>query len=132
MGWYSFRSSRRTIWWGAVPQKDRWESRRCNVRDITQRKRAEEEVAESRQRLAGIIDSAMDAIVTIDDQQRIVLFNRAAETMFRCPAAEALGRPLERFIPERFRQGHAGHVRQFGQTGQTNRRMGELSAVGAA
>ena len=100
-----------------------------NVRDVTDQKRTEEELAQNRQRLAGIVESAMDAIITVDDQQRIVLFNRAAETMFRCPAAEALGRPVERFIPERFRQAHAGDIQHFGHTGQTNRRMGRLGAI---
>ena len=57
----------------------------------------------SEARLAGILDSAMDAIVTVDENQRIVLFNVAAEKMFRCSAEEALGQNLDRFIPERFR-----------------------------
>jgi CHASE3 domain sensor protein len=48
-------------------------------------------LGESEGRLAGVIQSAMDSIITVDEQQRIVLFNAAAERMFRCPAAEALG-----------------------------------------
>jgi PAS domain S-box-containing protein len=70
-------------------------------------------------RLAGIVESAMDAIITVDADQRIVLFNRAAEQMFRCPAAEAMGQTLDRFIPESFRAGHRRHVRSFGETGGT-------------
>ena len=54
---------------------------------------------ESRQRLAGIVGSAMDAIISVDAARQIVLFNAAAEQMFRCPAPEAIGQPLERFIP---------------------------------
>ena len=52
----------------------------------------------SETRLNGIIDSAMDAILAIDKERRIVLFNRAAEQMFRCTAAQALGTPLDRFL----------------------------------
>ena len=58
---------------------------------------------ESEVRLEAIVRSAMDAIITVDSDQRIVLFNAAAEKMFGCAAAEAIGQPLERFIPERFR-----------------------------
>ena len=68
--------------------------------------RAEAALRESQARLAGIVNSAMDAIITVDEEQRIVLFNHAAELMFRCAAAEALGQPLDRFIPARF---HAAH-----------------------
>ena len=62
----------------------------------------------------------MDAIITIDLDQRIVLFNAAAEQMFGCPVAEALGQPISRFIPERFRGPHAEHIREFGETGVTD------------
>ena len=60
----------------------------------------------SEAKLAGILASAMDAIITVDEDQRVVLFNAAAEKMFRCQAAEALGASLDRFIPERFRAAH--------------------------
>jgi PAS domain S-box-containing protein len=79
---------------------------------------------ESQARLAAIVDSAMDAIITVDQDQRIVLFNRAAEAMFRCARDQALGGSLDRLIPARFREGHHAHLERFGHTGET-RRMGE-------
>lgn len=82
-------------------------------------------------RLAGIVASAMDAIITVDGNQRIVVFNAAAERMFRCPTAEAIGGPLDRFIPERFRAAHADDVRRFGETGTTSRAMGALRPLAA-
>jgi PAS domain S-box-containing protein len=91
--------------------------------------RSEEALLESESRLAGIVGLAMDAIVTIDAEQRITLFNRAAEEMFRCPAAEAVGRPIGGFIPERFREAHAEHVCAFGRTGLTSRSMREQRTV---
>jgi PAS domain S-box-containing protein len=66
----------------------------------------------------------MDAIISVDEAQRIVLFNEAAERIFGCPASEAMGATLERFIPERFRAAHLRHVEEFGRTGTTTRLMG--------
>jgi PAS domain S-box-containing protein len=93
-------------------------------RDITDRKQAEAALGESEGRLAGVIASAMDAIITVDERHSIVLFNCAAEKMFRCPGIEAIGQPLTRFIPERYHAGHAGHIDRFGTTGVTSRAMG--------
>lgn len=95
-----------------------------------QRKAVEETVLNSL-RLEGIVQSAMDAIVSVDAEQRVVLFNQAAEKMFQCPATEAIGQSLDRFIPARFRDAHKTHIHTFGKTGVTNRRMGALSRISA-
>ena len=76
-----------------------------------------------------IIDSAMDAIISINEAQQVVLFNAAAERMFGCAATEALGCPLDRFIPARFRAAHRAHVSAFGATGVTSRTMSELGEL---
>lgn len=80
-------------------------------------------------RLAGLLDAAMDGIITIDGEQKIVLYNRAAEAIFGWPAAQAIGQPLTLLMPERFQAGHSAHVRHFGATGVTSRRMGGLTVV---
>jgi PAS domain S-box-containing protein len=92
-------------------------------------RRAEDELRDSQARLAGIVDSAMDAIITVNSEQGILVFNRAAEKMFRCAASEAIGQLLERFIPERFRPAHSSHIQKFGQTGVTTRAMAGVRAV---
>jgi PAS domain S-box-containing protein len=97
--------------------------------DITTRKRAEEALRDSEQRLTGLVTTAMDAIVSVDGNHRITLFNQAAEQMFGCPADQAMGQPLDRFIPDRYRQAHQGHVANFGRTGTTTRRMGRFGTV---
>jgi nitrogen fixation negative regulator NifL len=94
-----------------------------SVRDITERKRAEEALRSSQAKLQGVIGSAMDAIISVDDAQRIVVFNQAAENIFQCPAAEALGSNLDRFIPQRLRGVHREHIKRFGAQGVTNRSM---------
>jgi two-component system sensor kinase len=71
-----------------------------------------------------MVASAMDAIITVDERQHIVVFNAAAERIFRCKAVDAVGGRLDRFIPERFRAAHRAHVEHFGRTGATVRRMG--------
>ncbi len=80
-------------------------------------------------RLESILQSAMDAIITVDDGQHIMLFNDSAERMFQCPAREAIGQTLDKFIPARFREAHRHHVEGFGRSGVTSRRMGELGTV---
>ncbi len=90
---------------------------------------AEHRTEASEARFDAIVDSAMDAIVTVDAGQRIVVFNRAAEQIFRCPRREALGSSLDRFIPARFRNAHRGHVEQFARTGVTSRRMGDITTL---
>jgi len=80
---------------------------------VQDRKQAEEQLLESENRLAGIVDMALDAIITVDAAQRIVVFNPAAEAMFRLPQSEALGQSLERFIPARFRTDHRRHMEGF-------------------
>ena len=87
------------------------------------------EVLEAKRRLEGIVASAMDAIITIDEKQHIILFNPAAEQMFGVSTEEALGQPISRFIPQRFREGHDEHIKRFRKTGVTGRRMGALGAI---
>ena len=91
--------------------------------------RTEKRSEASEAQLGAIVDSAMDAIISVDVAQNIVLFNRAAELIFRCPRGQAIGTPLERFIPERFRTAHRAHVEHFGRTGVTSRRMGDITTL---
>ncbi len=93
--------------------------------------RSDAALRESQEQLEALIRSAMDAILTVDEKQGIVMFNSAAEKMFRCSEAEALGQPIERFIPERFRDAHSAHVHKFGETGATKRIMAKLGTLKA-
>ncbi len=92
---------------------------------------SEAQLRESRARFSGIIQSAMDAIISIDATQRVTLFNAAAEKMFGCSAGEALGQSVDRFIPQRFREQHRKDVDAFGRTGDTGRAMGQLLPLSA-
>lgn len=81
------------------------------------------------QQLARIIHSAMDGIITIDDDHNIVLFNAAAEEIFQCSASDVLGKPLDQFIPESMRLAHHEHLRRFAESGETYRRMGTYREI---
>lgn len=82
------------------------------------------DLRQNESRLYGIIQSAMEAVITVDEQQNIVIFNPMAERIFQCSAMEAIGTPLNRFIPERFRGFHERHIENFGKTGVSERQMG--------
>ncbi|MFO1324331.1 MAG: PAS domain-containing sensor histidine kinase [Burkholderiales bacterium] len=90
---------------------------------------AQAQLARSESQLSSIVDAAMDAIITVDAAQRIVMFNAAAEAMFHWTRDEALGAPLSELIPERYRGTHGDHVRHFGETNTKSRRMGGLRIV---
>lgn len=82
--------------------------------------------------LADIIAISADAIICIDAEQRITLFNEGAERIFGWTSDEAIGQPLEILIPERARESHRGHVEKFGESEERARRMGhrqEISGV---
>jgi two-component system, cell cycle sensor histidine kinase and response regulator CckA len=81
--------------------------------DVTAAVRAQSELQESQDRLGGILDSAMDAVVSIDATDRIILFNRAAEHMTGCTAADVLGTHVARFIPERLRYAYEQELKAF-------------------
>lgn len=83
----------------------------------------------SEQRLGGIFDSAMDAIITVNEARRITLFNHAAERMFGCAASAALGKPIDQFLPERFRTAHGKHMEAFGGSGVSSQAMNPRGAV---
>ena len=97
---------------------------RTAILDVSDRKLAEEVVSAHRAQLDAIITSAMDAIITVDEGERVVVFNRAAESMFLCQRDDAIGQPFERFIPERFRRAHHDHMNLFARRQSTSRSMG--------
>jgi PAS domain S-box-containing protein len=93
------------------------------TRDISDRSKDGKAILESRRRMEGIVQSAMDAIITIDDEQRIVLFNPAAENIFGYSSDEVLGQPITMLIPKQYRGHHDEYVRRFFDSGVVNRKL---------
>ncbi|WP_250530457.1 sensor domain-containing diguanylate cyclase [Caballeronia sp. ATUFL_F1_KS4A] len=90
--------------------------------DDTSKRPLTREVEFDASRFRAVVDSAYDAIVSIDERHEITLFNRAAENLFGYTSAEALGRRIEMLLPERARAHHADNVRQFANSPMTNLR----------
>jgi PAS domain S-box-containing protein len=73
-----------------------------SIRDITERKRAEE-------KFRGLLESAPDAIVIVNERGTIELVNCQTETLFGYPREELLGQPVEILVPQRYRGLHPGY-----------------------
>lgn len=96
--------------------------------DVTDRRRLEDVVRLNELRYRAI-NLASDAIIAIDEAQRIVLFNHGAEAIFGWTAAEAIGQHLDILIPPRLRERHREHVRRFAAGPDQARRI--VSRTGA-
>jgi PAS domain S-box-containing protein len=88
-------------WSHPVMQGDRAHGAVATFFDISERLTMQAALRQGELRIAKLVDAVTDGVITIDGEDHIVLFNRAAETMFGVAAAEAIGGPIERFIPFR-------------------------------
>ena len=103
---------------GAVMQSDR-----------RRRNEVESQLAGSEERLSAIVNSAMDGIITIDHEQRIVIMNPAAEEMFGWERRSLVGQGVDRLVPPQQRDAVARHIRQFAASPLDHRRVGDGGPV---
>ena len=100
--------------------------------EVERRTQAERALSASEERARVVVETALDAVVTVDAAGTITGWNRQAEAVFGWPAAEAVGRPLtETLIPERLREAHRQGMERFLATG-TSRLLGtrfEITAL---
>ncbi|GAB1544513.1 hypothetical protein NUACC21_71890 [Scytonema sp. NUACC21] len=97
--------------------------------ELNERQRAQEELRNSQARFAGIVSIADDAIICIDGNQSVTLFNQGAEKIFGYSAAEVLGQPLDILLPNRYTEAHRHYVSDFGRSAKVARRMGERREI---
>ncbi len=90
---------------------------------------AEEVGSKSQALFAGILDIADEAIISIDDAQRILLFNQGAARIFGYAPEEAIGQPLDLLLPKRFVAVHRRHVVDFAASAVTARLIGERQKI---
>ncbi|MGB3615433.1 MAG: PAS domain S-box protein [Elainellaceae cyanobacterium] len=91
--------------------------------EIEERRQAEIALRDNQQKLAGILKNAGDAIISIDSQQRIIMYNQGAEGIFGYTFEEAYGQPLDILLPKAFQQIHRQHVRSFAASPNIARQM---------
>ena len=94
-----------------------------DVTNSSERQRATEDRQRSEILVRTILDTAMDGIISMDEQQKIMLFNAAAEAIFGWRADQVLGQPIDLLIPDRFRPQHGHNIEQFGRGDIQQRRM---------
>src|ERR1700741_2623365 len=68
--------------------------------------------------LLSVLDTAVDAIIIIDDQARILVYNQACERLFGYKAAEALGQNVRLIMPDEFARHHDRYVEDYLRTGE--------------
>jgi PAS domain S-box-containing protein len=92
-------------------------------------KHAEDEMRAARARFEGILEIADDAIISVDSNQRILLFNQGAEKVFGHMQAEVVGKPLALLLPERSEDVHRKHIEDFARSPDVARTMGQRREV---
>ncbi|MGY3395562.1 PAS domain S-box-containing protein [Bradyrhizobium sp. USDA 3311] len=88
------------------------------IHDLTGRERVERELRESAARLRAVVDTAVDGVILIDSDGIILKFNPACESLFKYHADEVLGENVRMLMPEPYRSGHDGYIRNFVATGE--------------
>ncbi len=101
------------------------------IHDITDRKLAEKALRESEERLRTIVEASLDAIIAVNVEGRLVLFNGAAQELFQYPEEEVLNQPVDILLREEIGKIHQDRLVKFlkrgvGQCGHIGKRMEKL------
>jgi PAS domain S-box-containing protein len=99
------------------------------IQDVTERAEAETAKRQTVERLDSLLENAFEAIISIDGNLKITLFNRGAEDLFGYRADEIIGAHVETLIPDRFRRTHGDHVAAFAASPVRRRIMQERSEI---
>ena len=151
-GWYDFKAAYAIqgtlfivfglsiIWWVAY-LLNKLEKQRISIEKLlkeinkqlksklTKRKQIEKDLQKSKTRFSGILEIASDAIISVDNQQTIILFNEKAQEIFGYSLEEILGQPLSLLIPKRFQNAHHNYTQEFINSSITRQIMGTRGKV---
>ncbi len=90
------------------------------IRDVSEQARLISALTDSESRLEAIVDTANDAIITIDSEGHVLLWNQHAEEMFGRGRSEMVGRPLDAIIPKQFQGMHHAGIERVVGGGETH------------
>ncbi len=117
----------------AVPARDadgrilKWYG---SVVDLHDRKQAEETRLETEREYRAVVETATDAVITIDESSRICLVNPAVTTIFGYDASELVGQPLTVLMPESLASRHLAGVQRYLETGTPHVNWAALELTG--
>lgn len=97
--------------------------------ELRERATIEAQLRASERKFASILAIAADAIISIDEDQRVVHFNEGAQHIFGWSSAEAIGQPLNMLVPDRLRTAHTRYMGDFANAKDVARRMGSRQAI---
>jgi len=86
-------------------------------------------LSSSEKRFTNIVNLAADAIISVNEEQRILIFNQSAERIFGYTSAEMLGQPLDRLLPAHLAGAHRAHVRSFAAEPETARDVNRRAEI---
>ncbi|MFL9457421.1 MULTISPECIES: PAS domain S-box protein [Nostocales] len=109
-----------------LQQNNRGETEIVEInRNITKYKQTEEALLTAGIRLAGILDNASDAILSVESSHKIVLFSKEAEKVFGYTTSEILGQTLDLLIPKHLPNGDSQYLFTSYNSNTANRNLGE-------
>ena len=99
------------------------------VSDVSEVKRYQAALKASEAKFSGIVSISSEAIISVDEDQRIIIFNKGAERIFGYAPHEVVGRRLDILLPPRLRTAHRRHVRDFAAGPHAAREMASNATV---
>lgn len=123
-----------TTWWRSIYspvfEEDQPVKRIINTCiDITDKKKLEERLQVVSERYEAVVQSAYDGIISIDEEQRVMLINKAAGEIFGVKPKDVIGTPLTELMPARYRERHSDYVQHFKKSTIKSRPMQERSSI---
>ena len=99
------------------------------LRDVSDEQRHQTDIKHAYLLTSRILAISEDAILNIDEEQRISFFNKKAEELFGYAASEVLGQSLDKLLPQRFRSRHHDQIEGFAHSKEPSRMMGERGEI---
>ncbi len=87
------------------------------IRDLTERKAAQQALSEGAERLRAVVDTAVDGVILIDAHGRVLMFNPACEGLFGYKSAEVIGQNVKMLMPAPYKAEHDGYISNYRATG---------------